>query len=170
MKSDDDHAGDDQIVAVAGVARINDQITQTGAQRDHFRCDHDQPRHAEADAHADDDLRQHGRYHDLAKQGLARHSEIGRGAQVALLDRVHAGNRLHDHRKHRRDEDQEDRRHVADAEPQDRDRNPGNRRNRPQHLEQRIEREVSAFDPAHPQSQWYGYDHRESKSGADAKQ
>src|SRR5207342_2528217 len=57
-QANDDHAGDDEVVAVAGVARIDDQVAQSRAQRDHFRRHHHQPGNAEADAHADDDLRQ----------------------------------------------------------------------------------------------------------------
>ena len=67
-QADDDHAGDHQVVAVAGVARVDDQVAEAGAQRDHLRRDHDQPGDAEADAHADDDLRQHRGDHDPAEQ------------------------------------------------------------------------------------------------------
>ena len=39
--ADDDHAGDHQVVAVAGIARIHDEVPQARAQRDHFgRHDH----------------------------------------------------------------------------------------------------------------------------------
>ena len=82
------------------------------------------------------------------EQRVARHAEVLRRAQVAPLDRVHAGGRLHDHREHRRDEDQVDRRGVADAEPEDRDRDPGDRRDRPQDLEDRIERRRTRRAPS----------------------
>src|SRR5262245_45648590 len=118
-QADDDHAGDHEVVAVTGIARIHDHVTETRAQRDHLRRHHHEPRDTEADAHADDDLRQRRGEHHLPEQLRARHAEILRGAQVALLDGVHARRRLHDHREHRRDEDQVDRRGVADAEPQD---------------------------------------------------
>ena len=150
---DDDHAGDHQVVAVAGVARIDDQIAEARAQRDHLGRDHHQPGDAEADAHADDDLRQRRREHHLQEQLRARDAEVLRRAQVALLDGVHARGGLHDHREHRGDEDQEDRRGVADAEPEDGDRNPGDRRDRPQDLEQRVQRDEGAVHPAHPQAE-----------------
>ena len=38
----------------------------------------DEPRHAETDAHADDDLRQHGRDDDVQKQLRARHAALQR--------------------------------------------------------------------------------------------
>src|SRR5271166_2175504 len=56
---DNDHSGDHEIVSIAGVARIDDQISESRAQRDHLRSDHHQPRHTQSDPHADDDLRQH---------------------------------------------------------------------------------------------------------------
>src|SRR5204863_9474547 len=62
--ADDDHAGDHEVVAVAGVARVHDHVAETRAQRDHLRRDHHQPRHAQPDAHPHDDLRKHRRNHD----------------------------------------------------------------------------------------------------------
>src|SRR2546423_1794187 len=115
--ADDDHAGDHEIVAIAGVARVHDQVPEAGAQRDHLGGDDDRPGDADADAHSDDNPRQFGGYHDATEQPPTRHAEIGGRAQVAPIDRVHTRRRLHDHRKHRRDEDQEDRRQVANAEP-----------------------------------------------------
>ena len=167
-QADDDHARDHEIVAITGVARVHDHVAEPRAQRDHFRGDDDQPGDAEPDAHADQDLRQHGRNDDLREQRRARHAEVLRRAQVALLDRVHADRRLHDHREHRRDEDQVDRRGVADAEPQDRDRDPGDRRDRAQHLEDRIQRVVRAAHPAHPQPERHGDAYGEREARADA--
>src|SRR3954468_4644008 len=37
---DDDHAGDHEVITVAGVARIDDEIAETRAQRDHLGRDH----------------------------------------------------------------------------------------------------------------------------------
>src|SRR5262245_54013079 len=75
--TDDDHAGNHEIVAVAGIAGVHDQVTQAGTQRDHLRGDDDQPGDAKADPHSDDDLGQDSRNHDLAEQHRARNTEIG---------------------------------------------------------------------------------------------
>ena len=56
-EADDDHAGDDEIVAIAGVTRVDDQKAEAGVYGDHFRCDDDQPADTEGDPHADDQLR-----------------------------------------------------------------------------------------------------------------
>src|ERR1043165_7826235 len=45
--ADDDHPGDHQVVAVAGVARVHDEVAQARAQRDHLRRDDDQPCNAQ---------------------------------------------------------------------------------------------------------------------------
>src|SRR5688500_6617184 len=41
--ADDDHARDHQVVAVASVARIHDQVSEAGVERDHLGGDHNQP-------------------------------------------------------------------------------------------------------------------------------
>src|SRR5579863_9312982 len=112
---DDDHSGDHQIVSITGVARIDDEVSQSRTQGNHLRRDHDQPSHTQPAAHADDNLGQHRRDHHLTKQRVARDAEILRGSQIAALDGVHAGGRLHDHWKYRRNEDEIDGRGIADA-------------------------------------------------------
>src|SRR5690348_1451963 len=94
-QADDDHARDDEVVAVAGVARVHDQIAEARTQRDHLGGNDDQPGDADADPHADDDLRQHRRDDDAAKEHRTRDAEVRRRAQVASLDRVHPRRRLH---------------------------------------------------------------------------
>src|SRR4029079_2824704 len=120
-QADDDHARDDQVVSVPGVPRVDDEIAEPGAERDHLRGDDDEPGDAEPDPHADDDLWQHRWDDHAAEQGGARHAEVLGSLEVATLDRMHAGRRLDDHREDGPDEDQEDRRCVADPEPEDRD-------------------------------------------------
>src|SRR5262245_35084034 len=74
--SDDDHAGDHQIVAIAGIARVHDHVAEAGTQRDHLRGDDDQPRNAQPDPHSDHDLRQHRRDHHLPEQRGPRDPEV----------------------------------------------------------------------------------------------
>src|SRR5436190_9841851 len=114
-QADDDHARDDEVVAVSGVPRVDDEIAESGAERDHLRRDDDEPCDTQADPHADDDVRQDRGDDHAAEQRGAGDAEVPGGLQVATLDRVHAGRRLDDHRKHGRDEDQEDRGRVPDA-------------------------------------------------------
>src|SRR5690349_2379414 len=75
-EADDDHPGDDEVVAIPGVARIHDHVAESGVQGDHLGGYHDQPRDTQSDAHADQNLGQHGRNHDLFEQCAARDAEI----------------------------------------------------------------------------------------------
>src|SRR6185437_9614923 len=59
--SDNQHGGNDQIVSLAGVARINHKIAEAGVDGHHFGGHHDQPGYPEGDAHADENLWQGGR-------------------------------------------------------------------------------------------------------------
>ena len=78
-EADDQHGGDDQVVALAGVARVDDQVAQAGIDGDHFRGDHHQPGDAKRDAQADDDLRQGGGKDDLGQEfGRGRGRSCGR--------------------------------------------------------------------------------------------
>src|SRR5579863_10210715 len=40
---DDHHAADHQIIAIAGIARVDDQVAEAGSERNHFGRDHHQP-------------------------------------------------------------------------------------------------------------------------------
>src|SRR5258708_4089868 len=48
-QSNHHHAGDDEVVALAGVARVNDEIAKAGTHGDHFRRHDHEPRHAKCD-------------------------------------------------------------------------------------------------------------------------
>src|SRR6185436_20225006 len=48
--ADENHAGDNQIVAFAGIAGIDDEETESGVDGNHFGCDNDEPGDAEGDA------------------------------------------------------------------------------------------------------------------------
>src|SRR6267143_2782343 len=115
--SDREHAGHHEVVAVARVARVDDQVTETRVHRDHLGGHHHEPRDAEPDAHAGDDLGERGRQYHRAEEPEAGELEIARGAEVFAVDRHHARRGTHHHRKERREEDQEYRREVPDPEP-----------------------------------------------------
>jgi len=66
---------------------------------------------------------------------------------------AHAGDGIHQDREKCADDNQENRRRVAQAKPQDRKRDKGDRRNWPKHLDQRIEQLVDAVVRAHHKTQ-----------------
>src|SRR5258706_2990364 len=136
--SDDHHPGYHQVVAVPRVPRIDDQVPEPGPESDHLRRDDDEPGHAEADSHSNDDLRKNGRDYDLAEKLVARNSEIIGGPNILSIDRVHAIGGLHDRRKHRRKENEKNRRQISHAEPEDRKGDPGDGRDGTKYLDERV--------------------------------
>ncbi len=67
-EADHDHAGHDEVVAFAGVARVDDEIAEAAVDRDHLGRHHDQPGDPERDAEPGDDLRKRGAEDDEAKE------------------------------------------------------------------------------------------------------
>ena len=163
--ADRDHRRHDQVVALAGVARVDDQVAQARLDRDHLgRHDH-QPGDAQRDAQADQDLRQ-GRGQDhLLDQAAARGSRSCRpsGCTSRRMLRTAAVAETTD-REEGREEDQEDRALVVVPNQQDRDRDPGDRRDRAQDLDQRVEGPVQARAPAEHQAQRHGHGHGQRRS------
>ena len=110
------------------------------APGDHLGRDHHQPREPGGHAQRRDDLRRDRRQRHLAQQRGALDAEVARDAEVDARDvRDGRAGREHD-REERRHEDQEDRRRVADAEPEDRERDPGERRQAAEEVDERQER------------------------------
>src|SRR5262249_21180361 len=85
-QADDDHPRDDEVVAVSGVARVDDHEAEPRAERDHLGRHDDEPGDPEADPHSDDDLRQHRRNHHLREERVARDAEVLGRLQIAELD------------------------------------------------------------------------------------
>src|ERR1700681_4692146 len=80
--SDDDHPGHHEVVAISGVAGVDDQVAQPGPESDHLGRDDHEPGYAETHPHSDDDLRQNGRDDDLEKELRATDAEIFRGPDI----------------------------------------------------------------------------------------
>ena len=55
--ADEEHAGDDEVVALARVARVDDEVAEPGVDGDHLGGHDDEPRDAERDPQAHEDLR-----------------------------------------------------------------------------------------------------------------
>jgi hypothetical protein len=79
---------------------------------------------------------------------LAR-AQAARGAHQVRLHALHAGDGAEQDRKEAAEEDDELVLRVADAEPQDRERDPGERRDGAQHLDQRVDLLLDRPPPAH---------------------
>src|SRR5260370_1111594 len=97
--ANDAHRGHDEVVAVSGVARVDDQVSEPGVDRHHLRRDDDQPRDAESNSHAGHDLRHGGRDDDPHEQLRAGDAEVLGSADVLTLDSMDAGDRSDHHRE-----------------------------------------------------------------------
>src|ERR1700686_963802 len=67
-EADDQHSGHHQVITLAGVARIDDQVAEAGIDGDHFRGNHYEPGDPQRDAQADDDFGQRGREDHTGKK------------------------------------------------------------------------------------------------------
>src|ERR1017187_9338782 len=84
-RADEEHPRHDEIVALARISRVDDEIAQARVDRDHLGGHDDEPRDSESDAQAHADLRQR-RWEDDAGE------EAGRGqAEIAAGLEVHRG-------------------------------------------------------------------------------
>ncbi len=138
QQADGDHAGDD-LVGPEVLARFQDAETEAVVHGDHLGDDHHDEGGADADPHARQDVGHGGRQDHAQEHGAAAGAQVARGAQVDAVDLAHAGDGVHQHREKGAQRDQEHGRRIAQPEPQDRQRDVGDRRNRAQQLHQRIE-------------------------------
>src|ERR1700682_562685 len=88
-EADHDHAGDDEVVAFSGIARVDNQITETAVDRDHFGGHNHEPGDAQRDANSGNNLRQAGAENDLPKKLAPAQTEGLGGAQINWLHGLH---------------------------------------------------------------------------------
>eukprot|EP01136_Pigoraptor_vietnamica_P009422 Opistho-1_new@45903 len=126
----DQRHGEEHQARVEGVARHHHDLPQPRAHAHGFGDQHHHPCGKEVEPQRHEQAGQDGRQDHVAEQlVLVRAHDVGH-VQVGRRHRVDLGQRRqHDDEEHR-DEDQKDRRHVADAEDEDRHRQPGHRRDR----------------------------------------
>jgi hypothetical protein len=134
-QADGDHAGDD-LVGPEVLARFEDAEAEAIVHRDHLGHDHHDEGGADADAHAGQDVGHRRRQDHAGEHREAGGAQVARGADIDAVDLAHAGDGIHQHREEGAQRDQEHGRRIAQPEPQDRQRNVGDRRNRPHHLHQ----------------------------------
>src|SRR4030081_2250377 len=80
-ETDHDHAGDDEVVAFSGIARVDNQITEAAVDRDHFGGHDHEPGNAEGDANSGNDLRQARAKNYLPEKFVPTQAEVLRGTQ-----------------------------------------------------------------------------------------
>src|SRR5258708_11570805 len=143
--ADHDHARDDQIGARQGEA-VEDRGAEAGRHAGHLADHDDDPGEAEPEPQAVEDARQRRRQHDPAEHRRARAAEHRGGLEQLGVDVAHAEDGVEQDRVERAEEDQRDRRALAQAEEDHRQRQPGGDRDRPQDLEGRAAHLADDFD------------------------
>src|SRR5262245_8143336 len=133
----DDHERAQHHVGPEELLRIEDHPAKAPAGRgDHLAADHGDPRAGERLAKPGDDEGERPGQHDLPEELAATRAHgLGR-ANPDAVDRSDTGPCVQDDRERGRIEDQGDAGRVAQAEPEDEDGNPGQRRDRREHAHQ----------------------------------
>ena len=111
---------DDDLGDVRGIPRIPDEEADADAADQHFRRDDGEPRQADADAQAGEDVGRRRRHHDLAEELERIEPQHGGDVAIVLRDVADADRGVDDDRPDRGDEDHEDRRRLAVAERRER--------------------------------------------------
>src|SRR5579863_4794551 len=143
QENGDDHISDRKVVPL-----IPDEVADAGATHEHFgRHDHE-PGDADRYPHAGENCRR-SRGQDHGK-GAPQRADFERAGHVDpfLADGGDAKGGIEQHRPYRADEDHEDRRQTGIFDGVERERHPGQRRDRFENLDERIER--AADQRRHP--------------------
>src|SRR5580700_8858055 len=117
--ADHEHRGHDEIVPLARISRIDDQITEAGIHRDHFRSDHHQPRDAQSQTETNDNLRKRGWKDDPGEKLRRRKAEVAACAAENTWHVRYAVDARHHNREKCAEKDQEDRGFVAHSKEND---------------------------------------------------
>src|SRR5215510_417649 len=168
-QSDHYHFNHQQIGAQA-VARIHHREAQPVAPGDHLGGDNHEPRKPRSHPERRDHLR-----HDRGQRNLrqileALQAVIPRDSKVDRRNVRHRGHRRQRYGEKRRQENQKDRRRVADAEPQDRKRDPRQRRKIAEKVDDRQKGQTRRQTLPHPQAHRNSSRNRDHEAAAHAKE
>ncbi len=151
-----DHVGDREVVPL-----VPDEVADAGTADEHFGRHDDEPGDADRDAHARQDGRRGGGQDHREGRPTVPSSSVLGDVDPVLAHRRDAERRVEQHRPHRADEDHEDRAKPGILDRVERQRHPGERRDRLHDLDERIERPVHQRRHADQEAERHGDDHGE---------
>ena len=134
--ADRDHADDDHHVLDVDV-RGDDQVAEPVFARHHLRRHQREPGHADRDLQPGEDERQRAGDDDVAEDLPLARAQAGGRARIRLVDRLHAEHGVERRGVERGERGEEDHRRLVALEHDDRERHPGEHRDRSQRLEHR---------------------------------
>src|SRR5579864_761857 len=153
-KDSDQHHAEQDVVAAEQRSSVVDHVAEPARCRDQLACDQRHPPDAETDADAGEYLRQCRRQHDREKQRPPACAEAQSRSQQIRIDIARACQRIqHDGEKCGEKDDVHDL-HVANAEPENAQRDPGQRRDGPDEFDQWIDHRANSPRPAHGKAKW----------------
>src|SRR6266550_8254275 len=131
--------GHDDVADARAIPGVPDEEADADAADQHLGRDDGEPAQADADAQAGEDVGHGGRQGNLPEHLPPRQPYDGGDVAIVLRDVPHADRGVDDDRPDRGDEDHEQGRRVGIAEARERQRQPGERRDGAQDLEDRVE-------------------------------
>src|ERR687887_274099 len=159
-----DHVGDGEVVPF-----VPDEVADAGAADEHLGRDDDQPRDADGNSHPGENRRRGRRQDD--GEGAAEDTDLERARDVEPFPAYgsDAKCRVDKHRPQRADEDHEDRGQARILDGLERKRHPGERRDRLEHLDERVERAAHQRRHADQEADRDRHQNRQQIAGADPR-
>jgi hypothetical protein len=161
--SDEDHAGID--VLLGDVQNKPDADQRADELGRHER----RPGGLQREPQSGEDHRQGGGQDDLLHEAPARRAEHGCGLQNRAVDGANPRKGVDDRRHEGGEPDDHDLRGVTEPEPQDRERDPGQRRDRANEEEDRVHQRFGAAAPAHPEAEGHSGPDRDEEAHDDER-
>src|SRR5258708_7747424 len=169
-ESNHEHAGHDQVVPFSGVSGIDDQVTKPGVYRDHFGGNDNKPGDTHRDAKTGENLRKAGGKNDSPKKRKPAQAEVLGRAHVDRLNILNGSQRRNGDGKDAGQKNKENGRPIIHPKPQYCDRDPSNRRNRPQYLNNGVYRPEGGTEPPQSQAERHADESGQSEPNTDPKQ
>src|SRR6266542_40696 len=146
----DDEEGAHHDVGVEVFLGVEDHEPEApGRRRDHLAADHGDPSAREGLAKARDDEGQGARQHDLEKERARVGAHRLGGAEPQPVDRADTGPGVQDQREDGGIDHEPDGGGIAEPEPENEQRHPGERGDRAEHAHQRKEEPLDGSEAAH---------------------
>src|SRR3984957_11856082 len=164
QENGDNHIGDREVVPL-----VPDEVTDAGAADQHFGGHDHEPGNADRNPHAGQNGRRRCRQDHGERTPQRADLERARDVDPFLAHRGNTERRIEQHWPDRADKDHKDRRQAGILDRVERKRHPGERRDRLQDLDERIE--CPADQRRHPdqKAEWNRDEHGEQIAETDAR-
>ena len=164
----EDHDRRDDLRGLAQLLAVDQEIAEPFGRAHEFGGDHEHPAQPKPDAQRNHIGRQHRRQQNAPDHRRAGEPEGAADLDDLAVDRQDRAHHAEIDREEHADRDQRDFRGFENAEPQDEQRHPGDRRDRAQRLHGGIEQLPRQAPIAGDGAEQRARDHAEAEAGEDA--